>query len=369
MVELVRVELGDRSYDIHVGERLLAEAGKFIKPLMKSDYAIIVSDDTVAKLYLQRLTAALEEAGIRCRSVIVPPGESSKQFTAFGALMENILAQHPDRKTTLIALGGGVVGDITGFAASTLLRGVDFIQIPTTLLAQVDSSVGGKTGINSAHGKNLIGSFHQPRLVLCDTSTLSTLPEREKKAGYAEIVKYGLINDATFFTWLEKHAHDILTGDAAATAEAVTRSCKAKAAIVAADEKESGARALLNFGHTFGHALEIETHYSDKLLHGEAVAIGMALAFAVSVKMELCPLQDRERVIAHFRKIGLPISPLSIRREWDIDRLLAHMAQDKKAEGGRLTFVLTHGIGKAFIRRGVEKSLIKQALVEAITSV
>jgi 3-dehydroquinate synthase len=369
MAEYLRVELGERSYSILVGDRLLAEAGKYIKPLVKSDFAIIVSDETVAKFYLHHLTAALEEVGIRCGSVIVPAGESSKNFTAFGELIETIVALHPDRKTTLIALGGGVVGDLTGFAASVLLRGVDFLQIPTTLLAQVDSSVGGKTGINSRHGKNLIGTFYQPKLVLCDTSTLFTLPKRECKAGYAEIVKYGLINDAAFFTWLEQNGAAILANDNAAVTEAIVQSCKAKATIVAVDEKESGQRALLNFGHTFAHALEVETHYSDALLHGEAVAIGMALAFAVSVKLGICPPQDHERVLKHFHKLGLPTSPLTIRQQWDIDRLMAHMAQDKKAEGGKLTFILTHGVGKAFVSRDVEKSLIKQALVEVITNV
>ncbi len=282
MVECLRVDLSERSYDILIGDGLIANAGESIKPLMKSDFAVIVSDETVAKFYLKPLTASLEKANIRCRPVTIPAGEGSKSLAAFGELMEKILAHRPDRKTLLIALGGGVVGDITGFAASCLLRGVDFIQIPTTLLAQVDSSVGGKTGLNSTHGKNLIGAFYQPRLVLCDTSALSTLSEREKKAGYAEIVKYGLLGDAAFFAWLEKNGAAVLAGDTAAITEAVTRSCKAKAAIVERDEKESGSRALLNFGHTFGHALEIETHYSDKLLHGEAVAIGMALAFAIA---------------------------------------------------------------------------------------
>lgn len=369
MPECLRVDLGERSYDILVGEQLLASAGENIKSLMKSDFAIVVSDETAAKFYLPQLTAALEKAGIRWRSVVIPPGEASKTIPAFGELMENILAQRPDRKTMLIALGGGVVGDVTGFAASVLLRGVDFIQVPTTLLAQVDSSVGGKTGVNSSHGKNLIGSFHQPRLVLCDITTLSTLPERQKKAGYAEIVKYGLINDAAFFAWLEKNGSSVLACEAEALTEAVTKSCKAKAAIVVADEKEAGKRALLNFGHTFGHALEVETHYSDKLLHGEAVAIGMALAFAVSVKMEICPPADYERVRRHLHQTGLPSTPLTVRRDWDVERLMTHMAQDKKAESGKLTFILTHGIGKAFIASNVEKPLIKQALVEALSSV
>jgi len=365
MSERLRVELKERSYDIVIGDRLLADAGKYIKPLMRSDLALIVSDDTVAKFYLHRLTTSLEDAGISCRSIIVPPGETSKNFTALGELLESLLLHHPDRKTTLIALGGGVVGDLTGFAASVLLRGVDFIQIPTTLLAQVDSSVGGKTGVNSKLGKNLIGTFHQPRLVLCDVSTLSTLPEREKKSGYAEIVKYGLINDESFFSWLEKNGEKILNGDAKATTKAVTESCKAKAKIVAKDEKEAGERALLNFGHTFAHALEAETGYSDKLLHGEAVAIGMALAFSVSVAMSYCPQVDYNRMLAHFKALGLPTRLPDLGVKWNAERLMQHFAHDKKAEGGRPTFILTHGVGKAFSTPGVEISLIRQVLVEA----
>lgn len=369
MPDYVRVKLKARSYDILVGDGLLTHAGAKIKPLLKSDFAIVVTDETVARHYLERLTASLEASGIRCRSIVLQPGESTKRLSVFGALLETILAEQPDRKTTLIALGGGVIGDITGFAASVLLRGVHFIQIPTTLLAQVDSSVGGKTGINSSRGKNLIGSFHQPLQVLIDVATLATLPAREKRAGYAEIVKYGLINDAKFFAWLEKNGAAILAGNAAATKEAILRSCKAKAAIVGRDEKESGERALLNLGHTFGHALEAECGYSDELLHGEAVAIGMVLAFACSVKKGLCKPQDRDRVLAHFREIGLPTSPTAIHTSWDVDALLSHMGQDKKAEKGGLTFILTHGIGKAFIAKNVEKSLIRQVLVEALGGV
>jgi len=365
MNERVRVELKERSYDILVGDQLLAEAGKYIKPLMSGNLALIVSDENVAKFYLHRLTASLEDVGIRCRFIIIPPGEGSKNFSALGELLENLLLHHPDRKTMLIALGGGVVGDITGFAASVLLRSVDFIQIPTTLLAQVDSSVGGKTGVNSKLGKNLIGTFYQPKLVLCDVSTLSTLPEREKKSGYAEIVKYGLINDENFFVWLEKNGEKILSGDTKATTKAVTESCKAKAKIVAKDEKESGERALLNFGHTFAHALEAETGFSDKLLHGEAVAIGMALAFGVSVAMSYCPQAERDRVLAHFKALGLPARLPDLGITWNAERLMQYFAHDKKAEGGRPTFILTHGVGKAFSTPGVEKSLIRQVLVEA----
>lgn len=369
MPELLRVELGSRSYDIQVGDRVLADAGKILKPLIGSRRLIIVSDEQVARLYLHRLSNALEAENILYRSVVIKPGESTKSLPSFSNLIETLLEQNPDRKTVLVALGGGVVGDITGFAASVLLRGVDFIQIPTTLLSQVDSSVGGKTGINSKSGKNLIGSFHQPILVLADVSTLATLPERERKAGYAEVIKYGFINDEPFFAWLEKNGAPLLKGDTHLLADAVVRSCKAKASIVGRDEKESNVRALLNFGHTFGHALEAETGYSDALLHGEAVAIGMVMAFAASVKMGLCPQKDLERVLAHYKAMGLPASPLSVRKDWDIEKLMGHFEHDKKTESGKLTFILSRGIGEAFIAKDVEKTLIRQVLVESCTAV
>lgn len=357
MPERVRVELGARGYDIVVGDRLLPQAGEYVKPVLASDRVIIVSDETVARFYLHRVTGALEEQGIRCRSVIVAPGEASKSLAAFGELMENLLAQQPDRKTAIIALGGGVVGDLAGFAASVLLRGVDVIQMPTTLLSQVDSSVGGKTGINSTFGKNLIGSFHQPRLVLADVSTLETLPERERRAGYAEIAKIALINDAAFFTWLETNGDRRI-------AQAIVKSCQAKAAIVAADEKETGARALLNFGHTFGHALEIESGYT--LLHGEAVAIGMALAFKMSVKMGLCPKADCDRATHHFKQMGLPVS---LPRAWDAEKLMAHITHDKKAEGSQPAFILTRGIGRAYIEKNADLSAVRAVLAEAAAAV
>ncbi|MDE3060434.1 MAG: 3-dehydroquinate synthase [Pseudomonadota bacterium] len=362
MPEMLHVRLGSRSYDIVVGERLLAEAGEYIAPLLKNGSALIVSDETVARLYLHRLTGALETKNIRCRSAIVPPGEQTKSWETFGGLLNTLLEQKPDRSTTLIALGGGVVGDITGFAASVLLRGIDFIQIPTTLLAQVDSSVGGKTGINSRWGKNLIGSFHQPKLVLADVSTLATLPRREWLAGYAETLKYGLIRDTAFFEWLETNTTAMLSGDAAKLTQAILKSCAAKAEIVAADEKEQNIRALLNFGHTFGHALEAETGYGDALLHGEAVAIGMMLAFEMSVALGLCPKNDLERVRKHYEKTGLPASPKQVRPQWDIARLMEHFTRDKKTKGGKLTFILTRGIGQAFIADDVEKAAVEQAL-------
>ncbi len=366
MFDKLHVELAARGYDIIVGERLLARAGEYITPVLKGKNVIIISDSNVARFYLHRLSNALEEAKIRFRCIVVPAGEATKSLASFSDLMENLLEQKPDRNTMLIALGGGVVGDLTGFAASVLLRGVDFIQIPTTLLSQVDSSVGGKTGINSRWGKNLIGSFHQPVLVLSDVDTLTTLPRRELLAGYGEIVKYGLINDSEFFNWLEKNGAAIISGDGNLQKQAIIKSCAAKAAIVAADEKEKNIRALLNFGHTFAHAFEAETGYSNTLLHGEAVALGMVLAFCASVKLGICPKEDLTRVSEHFSDTGLLVSPLAIRKDWDIDKLMEHFTRDKKAMDGKLTFILTRGIGKAFIENNVDAVVIRQTLVEAI---
>jgi len=371
MIERLNVALDGRGYEILVGERLLARAGEYILPLLQAKTAspnvIIISDANVAKLYLHRLTGALEEAKIRCRCLIVPAGESTKSLSSYAELMENLLEQKPDRRTTLIALGGGVIGDLTGFAASTLLRGVDFIQIPTTLLSQVDSSVGGKTGINSRFGKNLIGNFHQPILVLSDVSTLATLPRRELLSGYGEVVKYGLINDLDFFVWLEKNAPAMLAGNATLQTQAIVKSCAAKAAIVAADEKEQNVRALLNLGHTFAHAFEAETGYGSELLHGEAVAIGMVLAFATSVKLGICPQADLDRVKAHLQAVGLYTSPLEVRKNWNINALMEHFTRDKKAVGGTLTFVLARGIGKAFIANDVDAGVVREVLVETTT--
>lgn len=361
----VKVSLDQRGYEVVVGERILAKAGSMMAPLLPSPRVLIVSDEAVARLCLHRLTNSLEEAGIRSRTILVKPGEGSKSFTSFEAVMEQLLAEKPDRKTTLVALGGGVVGDLTGFAASVLLRGVPFVQIPTTLLSQVDSSVGGKTAINSKFGKNLIGSFYQPRLVIADVATLKTLPERELKAGYAEVVKYGLLGDADFFAWLEKNGAALLAGDAAIQAEAVAKSCAAKAAIVAADETEQGQRALLNLGHTFGHALEAETGFGEALLHGEAVAIGMILAFELSVKMGLCPAEDLARVKAHYAACGLMDSPLLARREWDIHAMMEHFTRDKKASDGKMTFVLVRGIGKAFVTQEVNAQDVLDVLAKA----
>ncbi len=287
--------------------------------------------------------------------------------------MNALLDQRPDRKTTLVALGGGVVGDLTGFAASVLLRGVDFIQVPTTLLAQVDSSVGGKTGINTRHGKNLVGAFYQPRLVLADTDVLDTLPRRELLAGYAEVAKYGLIDDPAFFEWCENNAADLLNGDAAKRTYAIEQSCRAKARVVAADERETtDLRALLNLGHTFAHALEAETGFGPDLLHGEAVGAGMAMAFDLSAKLGLCPAGDAQRVRAHLGAVGLPVRLRAIggdnKRRWDAARLIDHMRGDKKAEAERLTFVLARGIGKAFVTRDVDEGQLRGLLDAAVAA-
>ena len=355
----VPVALGDRAYDILIGPDLVARAGEHCAPHIPRRRAIVVTDDAVARLHLEPLVAALKASGIDAPSVVVPAGEASKDFGEFGRLMESLLDLRPDRDTVLIALGGGVVGDLCGFAASVLLRGVDFIQVPTTLLAQVDSSVGGKTAINTRHGKNLVGTFYQPRLVLADTGVLDTLPRRELLAGYAEIAKYGLIDDEPFFAWLENNGHAVIDGDARARSEAIARSCVSKARIVALDEREqAGVRDLLNLGHTFGHALERETGYGGELLHGEAVAIGMVLAFDMSAALGLCPASDAKRVRAHLEAVGLPVSPLTIAganvRGWDAARLVDHMRADKKNRDGRLTFILARGVGQSFVRRGVE---------------
>ncbi|MGF1608936.1 MAG: 3-dehydroquinate synthase [Kiloniellales bacterium] len=374
----LRVELGERSYDILVGEGLLGSAGQHCAPLLRQKRVCVVTDETVARLHLEELGRSLSNAGIAYQSVIVPAGEQSKSFAQLAELCGRLLDAKIARDSTLIALGGGVVGDLAGFAASILLRGIDFIQIPTTLLAQVDSSVGGKTGIDMPQGKNLVGNFHQPRLVLADTEVLSSLPERELRAGYAEVVKYGLIDDADFFTWLESHGNAVIEGDPTARRKAVLTSCAAKAAIVADDERESleraaggqsGGRALLNLGHTFAHALEAETGYSDELLHGEAVAMGMVMAFELSAQLGLCPAEDAARMRRHLAAVGLPTGLESLEgRFWTAEALLEHMSRDKKVRDGRITFVLVRGIGRAFLSRDVEPAEVAALLNDAIAA-
>ncbi len=362
----LRVSLGERSYDIVIGEELIPRAAQWVKPLLKTPRALIVTDETVAELHLEALERALETGGIACEAFVLPAGEASKSFEHLADLCSRLLLAGVERGTTLIALGGGVIGDLTGFAAAIMLRGLDFIQIPTTLLAQVDSSVGGKTGINTPEGKNLVGAFHQPRLVLADTTALSTLPRRQLLAGYAEVVKVGAIKDAAFFTWLESHGADLLDGDPELLARAVQAACAAKAEIVAADEREAGVRALLNLGHTFGHALEAECGYSGELLHGEAVAIGMVMACELSTQLGLCPAEDTARLRRHLAAVGLPTGLEALPgRTWSPARLLAHMQKDKKVEQGRITFILTRGLGAAFVERSVDPAEVSALLSRA----
>jgi len=372
-VGTLRVDLAGRGYDIAIGPGLIDRVGELSAKLLARPRVIIVSDDIVAERYGARVFNSFKKAGVEASILFVPSGERSKEFDIFSQLMNGLLDQRPDRKTTLVALGGGVVGDLVGFAASVLLRGVDFIQLPTTLLAQVDSSVGGKTGINTRHGKNLVGAFYQPRLVLADTDVLDTLPRRELLAGYAEVVKYGLIDDPAFFDWCEQNAADLLNGNAAKRIHAIEQSCRAKARIVAADERETtDLRALLNLGHTFGHALEAETGFGPDLLHGEAVGTGMALAFDLSARLGLCPAQDAERVRAHLGAVGLPVRLRSIggdnRRQWNAGKLIEHMRGDKKAQAGKLTFILARGIGKAFVTRDVDEAVLRGLLDQAIAA-
>ncbi|HYD08145.1 MAG TPA: 3-dehydroquinate synthase [Reyranella sp.] len=369
----VSVNLAGRSYDIVIGPALIDRVGELSAPVLPGRRVIVVTDDTVAPLYGARVYESFKKAGIAATLAVMPAGEGSKTFESFGELMNALLDQRPDRKTALVALGGGVIGDLTGFAAATLLRGVDFIQVPTTLLAQVDSSVGGKTGINTRHGKNLVGAFYQPRLVLADTGVLDSLPRRELLAGYAEVAKYGLIDDPGFWTWCEANGGAVLAGDAAKRAYAIEQSCRAKARIVAADERETtDLRALLNLGHTFGHALEAETGFGPALLHGEAVGAGMAMAFDLSAALGLCPAQDAARVRRHLASVGLPVRLRSVggdnSRSWDAGKLIEHMRGDKKAEAGKLTFVLARGIGQAFVSRDVKEGDLRGLLEQAIAA-
>lgn len=365
--ERLEVSLAERSYEIVIGRGIIAEAGRHIAPLLKSPRAVIVTDGNVAPLYLETLKSSLKEAGIEYADIVLDPGEPTKDMAHLENLTDRLLELKVERQTALIALGGGMVGDISGFAAAITLRGLPVIQIPTTLLAQVDSSVGGKTGINTKFGKNLIGAFHQPVAVLADIDSLNTLPRRELLAGYAEVVKYGLINDEDFFTWLETNFASMLDGNPEALGHAILASCTAKAAIVAEDERESGRRALLNLGHTFGHALESETGYSSALLHGEAVAVGICLAFEISSRLRLCDDADAERVRHHIEATGLPASLCDVAGpSWSADGLIAHMMQDKKVQDGRITFVLARGIGKSFITRDVDMSDVRSLLEDAL---
>ncbi|MBC8038378.1 MAG: 3-dehydroquinate synthase [Rhizobiales bacterium] len=366
--ESVAVALGNRSYGIVIGDGLLAEAGRLVKPLLKRPVTAIVTDENVARHHLASLEASLGAHGIRTAAIVLPAGEATKSFTHLAELCDRLLAAGIERQDRIIAFGGGVIGDLAGFAAAILRRGVDFIQIPTTLLAQVDSSVGGKTGINSTLGKNLIGAFHQPAAVFTDTRLLDTLPRRELAAGYAEVAKYGLLGDAGFFEWLEGAADAIMRGDTQARIHAIRKCCEAKARIVAADETETGERALLNLGHTFGHALEAATGYSQRLLHGEGIAIGMVQAFRFSERQKFCAPGTANRVARHLKGVGLPIHTSEIPGGLPSpENLAALMRQDKKAQGS-LTFILTRGIGEAFIARDVADGDVLAFLKEDLTS-
>ena len=365
----VRVGLGARSYDIVIEAGIMSRAGVLMKPLLHRPFVVVITDRNVAGPHLPPLLAGLKAAGIDHHTITLPAGEATKSYARVQSLCEQILALGIDRSTTLIALGGGVIGDLAGFVAAILLRGIDFIQIPTTLLSQVDSAVGGKTGINSAHGKNLIGAFHQPRLVLADVASLETLPDREMRAGFAEVIKYGAINNRAFFDWLAENATALLNGDRGLLCRAVAFCCDAKAAIVSADETEHGQRALLNLGHTFAHALEREAGYGDALLHGEAVAIGLAMAFELSTKMGLTDgPEQRDALIALLRTSGLPVNlPDQGFSDWDADRLIAHMSKDKKVQAGRATFILARSVGAAFITRDVPPDLLRETVQAAVS--
>lgn len=350
----VTVELGPRSYDIIIEDGLLDRADQYLSTYARNGQLIVITDENVARAQLERLKAGLTKANIALAPIILPAGESTKSWAVLEKLMDQLLALEVERSDHIVALGGGVIGDLVGFAAAILKRGCKFIQIPTTLLSQVDSSVGGKTAINSTAGKNLIGAFHQPSLVLIDPTSLDTLPVREVRAGYAEVVKYGLIDDAEFFGWCESDGHRLLAGESDARVYAIEKSVRAKAAIVADDETErSGRRALLNLGHTFGHALEAETGYSDTLLHGEAVAAGMALAYHFSAAQELCAQADADRVTAHLRAVGLPATLKDAGVHANGQKLVGHMMHDKKMEGGTLPFLLARGIGRTYLDKQV----------------
>jgi 3-dehydroquinate synthase len=367
--ETVHVNLGDRSYDIVVAAGALAQLGALLRPQLARPFVVIVTDENVGAHHLAAAQEALEGEGISSEAIELPPGEATKSFAVLEDLCGRLLDLGVERSDMVIALGGGVIGDLTGFAAAILRRGVRFVQVPTTLLAQVDSSVGGKTAINVAQGKNLIGAFHQPSLVVADVALLDTLPRRQLLAGYAEVVKYAVLGDAAFFGWLEEHGEALIAGGsngAPLRTEAVARSVRAKAAIVARDEREAGERALLNLGHTFGHALEAATGYSDRLLHGEGVAIGMGLALDLSAELGFADPAEAQRLRAHLRNVGLPASLADIEGPpLSADALLTHMAQDKKVTRGELNLVLARGIGEAFTQKNVAAGKIRDLLARS----
>lgn len=361
--ETVHVALGDRSYDILIGPDRLASLGAEIHTRFGAVRTAIITDENVAALHLQTIEQALDSADLLHTRIILAPGEPTKRYDGMMAACDALLDAKLERGDLVIALGGGVIGDLAGFAAGIVRRGMRFVQVPTSLLAQVDSSVGGKTGINTRHGKNLIGLFHQPGLVVADTAILDTLPEREFRAGYAEVAKYGLINDAAFFDWLEDNWQGVFSGGPERV-HAIATSCRAKAAVVAADERESGQRALLNLGHTFGHALEGMVEYDpDRLVHGEGVAIGMVLAHDFSARLGLCRADDADRVRRHLEAVGLPTRLQAIPGQLPpAETLMDFIAQDKKVSRGALTFILTRGIGQSFVEKDVSPDLVKDFL-------
>jgi 3-dehydroquinate synthase len=368
-VRSVPVQLGSRSYDVIIGPCLIANAGKEIAARLGATRCGIVTDENVARCHLPELEAALKREKLHAGSIVLKAGEATKSFRELQPLSEHLLEMGLERGDLVVAFGGGVIGDLAGFAAAILRRGVRFVQIPTTLLAQVDSSVGGKTGIDTPQGKNLIGAFHQPSLVIADTQTLRTLPLREMRAGYAEVVKYGLLGDAAFFAWLEQRWPAVFAFEEKELTHAIETSVKAKAGIVSRDETEQGERALLNLGHTFGHAFEAWCGYSGRLLHGEAIAIGMAIAFRFSERLGLCPAGAAKRVAAHFTAVGLPtrIADISGAKP-DVDALVRLMAQDKKVRRGKLTFILARGIGEAFIAHDLPEADVREFLAGEIAA-
>jgi 3-dehydroquinate synthase len=369
MNERVHVGLGARAYDIEIGPGLLAQAGALIAPLLKRPHVAVITDENVGPLHLETLRKGLETHDITLSSLTLPAGEATKSWPHFERAVEWLLDEKIERSDVLIAFGGGVIGDLAGFAAAVLRRGIRFVQIPTSLLSQVDSSVGGKTGINAPQGKNLIGAFHQPSLVLADTDVLGTLKARDYLAGYGEVVKYGLLGDRAFFQWLEVNASRAAKGDMAARIRIVKRSVEMKADIVERDEKEHGDRALLNLGHTFCHALEAATGYSDRLLHGEGVAIGCALAFELSSRMGLCSQEEPSRVRAHLREMGMKVDLKDIAGELpDAETLMGIMAQDKKMMGGVLSYVLVRGIGEAFVTSDVDPEMVRGVLQDGLSA-
>ncbi|WP_164658715.1 3-dehydroquinate synthase [Tropicibacter sp. Alg240-R139] len=369
MQQVVHVDLGQRSYDVQIGPGLIDQAGDWIAPLLTRPRVAVLTDENVAELHLDALRQGLAKAGVEMVSLALPAGEGTKRWPQFTRAVEWLLEQKIERNDIVVAFGGGVIGDLAGFAAAVLRRGVRFVQIPTSLLAQVDSSVGGKTGINAPAGKNLIGAFHQPSLVLADTAVLGTLTARDFLAGYGEVVKYGLLEDADFFDWLEHQGPVLAAGDMIARVEAVTRSVQMKADIVSRDETEQGERALLNLGHTFCHALEAATDYSDRLLHGEGVAIGCALAFELSSRLGLCSQEDPSRVRAHLKAMGMKTDLADIPGELpNAQALVDLMGQDKKVVDGQLRFILARGIGEAFVTADVPPDAVVQVLEDALAT-